>query len=143
MYLGWAQDDPRLVAGVQFLLQEHKPEWRVRDVYYWYYATQAMFHIGGQYWDAWNSMLRDQLVTHQEIAGPERGSWDPLSKGWPKDQNGADTWAMNGAGGRLYVTCFSTYVLEVYYRHLPLYSELKKDIEKKQKEAAAKKESSG
>ena len=24
-------------------------------------------------------------------------------------------------GGRLYVTCLSTYILEVYYRHLPLY----------------------
>ena len=25
-------------------------------------------------------------------------------------------------GGRLYVTCLSTYMLEVYYRHLPIYS---------------------
>jgi hypothetical protein len=132
MYLGWAQNDPRLVAGVEYLLKEYPPEWRIRDVYYWYYGTQAMFHIGGEYWERWNALLRDQLVAHQEPSGPERGSWDPLTKGWPKETEGADTWAMNKAGGRLYVTCFSTYVLEVYYRHLPLYSELKKEIEKKQ-----------
>jgi hypothetical protein len=134
MYLGWAQDDPRLIAGVSYLLQEHPPQWKVRDVYYWYYATQTMFHIGGQYWETWNLMLRDVLVEHQERTGGERGSWDPLTKGWPAQSEGADSWAMNGSGGRLYVTCFSTYVLEVYYRHLPLYSELKKDLEEKQKQ---------
>jgi len=134
MYLGWPQDDPRLVAGVSYLLQEHPPQWKIRDVYYWYYGTQAMFHIGGQYWETWNNMLRDVIVTQQERTGPEKGSWDPLTKGWPGQQDGADTWAMNGAGGRLYVTCFTTYVLEVYYRHLPLYSELKKDLEKKQQQ---------
>jgi hypothetical protein len=132
MYLGWSQDDPRLVAGVSYLLTQHPPEWRIRDVYYWYYATQTMFHIGGAYWEQWNGMLRDVLVGHQERTGGERGSWDPLTKDWPAKRDGADTWAMNNAGGRLYVTCFSTYVLEVYYRHLPLYSELKKEIEKKQ-----------
>ena len=30
------------------------------------------------------------------------------------------------AGGRLYVTCLNTLMLEVYYRHLPLYLELER-----------------
>ena len=33
----------------------------------------------------------------------------------------ADQWG--GQAGRLYVTCLSTYMLEVYYRHLPLYAQ--------------------
>ena len=135
MYLGWANDDPRLQSGMDFLLENHPPTWGKRDVYYWYYATQAMFHFGGEPWKRWNGMLRDQLVANQEKSGGERGSWDPLSKTWPmvKEDDGSDTWSMSGRGGRLYVTCFSVYMLEVYYRHLPLYSELKKELEAKQK----------
>ena len=33
-----------------------------------------------------------------------------------------DRWG--SIGGRLFVTCFSTWMLEVYYRHLPLYGEV-------------------
>ncbi len=45
--------------------------------------------------------------------GREAGSWDPMK---PSE----DEWARYG--GRLYVTCLSLYMLEVYYRHLPLYT---------------------
>jgi hypothetical protein len=48
------------------------------------------------------------LQVHQ---GKERGSWDP---------NKDDTTGVNG-GGRLFVTCLSACMLEVYYRHLPIY----------------------
>jgi hypothetical protein len=41
--------------------------------------------------------------------GRERGSWDPRGDRW------------GDAGGRLYVTCLSICILEVYQRHLPLY----------------------
>lgn len=128
MYLGWAHTDPRLKNGCDFLLAQHLPTWEQRDVYYWYYGTQAMFHMEGDYWNKWNGTLRDMLVANQEQTGPERGSWNPLGGG-PRQEEGADLWSMNNAGGRLYVTCFSLYMLEVYYRHLPLYSELKKQME--------------
>jgi hypothetical protein len=45
----------------------------------------------------------------QVKSGPEAGSWDPRGDKWGR------------YGGRLYVTCLSTYILEVYYRHLPIY----------------------
>jgi hypothetical protein len=122
MHLGWPQDDPRLVEGIRYLLDQHPPDWRVRDVYYWYNATQAMFHIGGADWKTWNDKLRDVLVEKQETAGPENGSWDPLTAGWPAQRDGADTWAMNNTGGRLYVTCFTTYILEIYYQE-PIYNQ--------------------
>jgi hypothetical protein len=113
MHLGWRQDDPRLVEGINYLLDRYPPEWKLRDVYYWHHATQAMFHFGGDSWKSWNELLRDTVVAEQKVAGPERGSWDPLTDGWPAVRDGADTWAMNNVGGRLYVTCFTTYMLEI------------------------------
>jgi hypothetical protein len=119
-YLGWTPSDKRLIKGAQLILA-NPPDWKDRDVYYWYYATQMMFHVEGQYWVGWNDGIKNLLVQHQEKAGKEKGSWDPLGAG-------PDIWAQRGAGGRLYVTCLSLYMLEVYYRHLPLYSELKKKL---------------
>jgi hypothetical protein len=112
-FLGWRQDDPRLVEGAEFLLK-HLPSWEDRDVYYWYYATQTMHHMEGKYWTAWNAAFRDNLIESRETKGQEKGSWDPLGKN-------PDRWASLGQGGRLYVTCLSLYMLEVYYRHLPIY----------------------
>jgi hypothetical protein len=108
-YLGWAKDDPRLHAGAEFLL-ENPIDWEQRDVYYWYYATQVLHHLGGQYWEDWNRVMRDLLPSNQVKSGAEEGSWEP---------NG-DQWSSHG--GRLYTTCLSTYMLEVYYRHLPIYA---------------------
>ncbi len=107
-YLGWPRDDPRLAAGVEYLVA-NLPAWNKRNVYYWYYATQVLHHMEGDAWRAWNDQMRQVLPDHQEKRGRERGSWDPRGDRW------------GDAGGRLYVTCLSIYVLEVYYRHLPLY----------------------
>jgi hypothetical protein len=112
-YLGWRRDDPRLVQGVELLMQS-LPRYEDRDVYYWYYGTQVMHHMEGKYWSAWNAALRDMLVKHQEKTGPEKGSWDPLGEH-------PDRWSNLGQGMRLYTTCLSLYMLEVYYRHLPIY----------------------
>jgi hypothetical protein len=112
-YLGWKRDDPRLVTGVGYLMQ-NLPRYEDRDVYYWYYGTQVVHHVGGKPWDAWNGVLRDMLVKNQEKTGTEKGSWDPLG-------DHPDRWANLGQGGRLYTTCLSLYMLEVYYRHLPIY----------------------
>jgi hypothetical protein len=107
-YLGWPHDDPRLNAGVEYL-SANPPAWDKRNVYYWYYATQVLHHMEGKPWKDWNEEMRVLLPAHQEKRGRERGSWDPKGDRW------------GDAGGRLYVTCLSLYVLEVYYRHLPLY----------------------
>ena len=109
-YLGWKQNDPRLLRGAQYLLDNHI-DWENRDVYYWYYATQVLHHLDGEYWDQWNRVMREVIPRRQVRSGKERGSWDPQGDQWGE-----------GQGGRLYVTCLSTYMLEVYYRHLPIYS---------------------
>ncbi len=112
-YLGWPRDHIRLRQGVDHLL-ENLPEWRTarRDVYYWYYATQVCHHMGGATWDDWNRKMREMLPAHQELRGRGvRGSWDPEGDRW------------GDYGGRLYQTCMSLYILEVYYRHLPIYQQ--------------------
>jgi hypothetical protein len=78
-------------------------------MYYNYYATQVMRHWEGERWKKWNSVMRDQLVKAQAQKGHETGSW--YIQG---DHHGQ-------RGGRLYSTAMCTMVLEVYYRHLPIY----------------------
>ena len=109
-YLGWKQSDWRLQKGGNYLIL-NLPVWKEgeRNVYYWYYATQVCHHLEGRHWRAWNDVMRTVLPAHQEQDGKERGSWDP----------GGD--AEGNSSGRLYVTCLSIYMLEVYYRHLPIY----------------------
>jgi hypothetical protein len=115
-YLGAPRNDPTLLAGGDYL-RNHLPRLAERDAYYWYYATQVMFHLQGDYWTEWNRQLRDLLVSTQIKDGGSAGSWDPQIPAGEK-------WG--AAGGRVYVTCLNILMLEVYYRHLPLYIELQK-----------------
>ncbi len=115
-YLGARRDDADLIAGAEYL-RKHLPDLNERDSYYWYYGTQVMFHMQGVYWEEWNARLRDTLVTSQLKDGGSSGSWNP-------DRPTPEKWGT--AGGRHYVTCMNLLMLEVYYRHLPLYIELGK-----------------
>ncbi len=114
-YLGWKRNNPALLQGVDWLLQpENELSYKdQRDVYYWYYATQVMHHMEGDAWQQWNRKMCVEVPRAQVQIGREAGSWDP-------NKPTEDEWG--GEGGRLYVTCLSIYMLEVYYRHLPLYS---------------------
>ena len=108
-YMGWRQDDERLIRGVEYLA-EHPIDWSDTNTYYWYYATQVMHHMEGDFWYDWNEVLAKEIPAKQIKTGPEKGSWSPEG----------DLWGQGG--GRLYQTCLCTYMLEVYYRHLPIYS---------------------
>ena len=107
--LGWNRDEPRLAMGVQVLLDNMPSfaEHYSRDSYYWFFATQTLYHYGGTEWDAWNTAIREELLRHQERFGAEAGSWNP-------QRPVRDQWLQYG---RLYTTCMSLYILEVYYRH--------------------------
>jgi len=70
-----------------------------------------MYHMQGKYWLAWNEPLRKTLVATQQAGGHMAGTWNP-----------ADNW--ENQGGRIYATAMKLLVLEVYYRHLPLYDQL-------------------
>jgi hypothetical protein len=121
-YLGWKRDDRRLVNGINWITS---PENLIdfqnnRDAYYWYYATQAAFHMEGDAWNRWNTVMRKAVPEQQVLRGKEMGSWDPLK---PSE----DQWGRYA--GRLYVTCLSIYMMEVYYRHMPIYSHVYSDVE--------------
>ncbi len=112
-YLGWSQSDPRLIEGVSDLVKKAGIAYdsgENHDVYCWYYLTQAAHHMEGKIWTEWNNSMRDIVPKNQVSKGPEAGSWDPTGDKWA-------SW-----NGRLYMTCLSIYMLEVYYRHLPIYS---------------------
>jgi len=118
MYLGWKRDDERMVRGADYLL-EHPPAIGTsrdpqRDTYYWYYATQVLFHMKGKHWETWNDQLHPLLTDSQLKEGPLAGSWNPSTPV-------PDRWAP--FGGRIYVTTMNLLSLEVFYRHLPLYEE--------------------
>ena len=108
-YLGWDHKDERLRQGVDELAL-NPIDISDENVYYWYYATQVMHHMGGDDWFKWNNVMREALPKSQIKRGPEKGSWSPNN----------DSWGARG-GGRLFQTCLSLYNLEVYYRHLPIY----------------------
>jgi hypothetical protein len=119
LYTGWPRNDPRVIEGAEFLKQ-HLPAIGTRaspqrDAYYWYYATQLMFQVQGEPWNAWNERMRAVLLPTQVQAGPLAGSWNP--RGQVNDRWGVEA-------GRIYVTAMHLLMLEVYYRHLPLYQTL-------------------
>jgi hypothetical protein len=116
LYTGWQRSHPQVWAGVEHLRRNlpgigtrSQPQ---RDAYYWYYATQVMFLAQGDAWQAWNERLRALLIGSQVPSGPLAGSWDPRGPV-------PDRWGLEG--GRLYITAMHLLMLEVYYRHLPLY----------------------
>lgn len=109
-YLNWKHNDPRLADGVKFLLNNPiRWDFENTNVYYWYYATQVTHHMEGEIWKEWNNTMREVIPKKQEKTGAEAGSWTPSEDRW------------GSHGGRLYQTCLCIYMLEVYYRHLPIY----------------------
>ncbi|MEE8451850.1 MAG: prenyltransferase/squalene oxidase repeat-containing protein [Thermoguttaceae bacterium] len=105
MYLGWKKDHGALQRGAEFISKTGPSK---SNMYYNYYATQVMRHMEGDMWKKWNGVMRDQLVNSQSQTGHEKGSWT-MGSGHGKK------------GGRLYCTSMATMILEVYYRHLPIY----------------------
>ena len=107
MYLGWNKDNPALQRGVAWLSEQGPSK---GNLYYNYYATQVMRHWEGDRWKKWNAVMRDQLVDSQTTEGHAAGSWHVAA-----GDHGSER------GGRLYCTAMATMILEVYYRHLPIY----------------------
>jgi hypothetical protein len=116
-YLGVNPRNPKLGKGVEFIKRNPPTS---SDLYYLYYATQVMHHMGGDAWAYWNEGpnkndgIRDTLV-RQMTRSPADGRTAMLNGSW---------FYPNGhtaPGGRLMSTSLCLLCLEVYYRHLPLY----------------------
>ncbi len=108
LLLGYPLTDPARREATQMLLA-NLPGATEDNVYYWYYATLALFQLQDESWRQWNQALKTRLLTSQEPAySTQPGSWQPDS-----------VWG--GYGGRVYSTAMSCLCLEVYYRYLPMY----------------------
>ena len=105
MYGGWPRSEPALQRAVAKLSRRGPSD---HDLYYNYYATQVLRHYGGSEWIGWNAEMKAFLVQSQSQEGHMFGSW------YFPDKHGDQ-------GGRVYNTAMSILILEVYYRHLPIY----------------------
>ena len=112
LYRGWSRTDPRILKGTKYIA-DLGPS--IDGIYYNYYATQLLFHMKYEKWSEWNVTNRDYLVREQANEGHEKGSW----------YFGRSHF--NQVGGRLYCTAMATLTLEVYYRFMPIYSEIEPD----------------
>ena len=91
------------------MIMERRPGVGEDNVYFWYYATLALFQLQDENWRQWNAALKQRLLATQQPAYAEQpGSWNPDG-----------LWG--GYGGRVYSTAMSCLCLEVYYRFLPMY----------------------
>jgi hypothetical protein len=100
-------------------LQAHESDRGPTNMYYWYYATLALYQHGGEPWSRWNDRLRDKIVGLQCGTGHQTGSWEP------------DSSLYGSKGGRIYCTALAALTLEVYYRYLRLYDEPNVPLEAK------------
>ncbi len=110
-FLGQDPREKECMRGATRRLLAKKPVWDEKagtiDPYYWYYASYALFQIGGSEWKEWSKALDAAVVKTQHREGNRRGSWDPVGV-WGED------------GGRVYTTAMLTLTLEAYYRYTRL-----------------------
>jgi hypothetical protein len=92
------------------LCAKRAPSWNPKDgsidMYYWYYATLAMFQVGGEPWKKWNEAMKVAIVDSQRTDTDYctyKGSWDNV-----------DPWGPDG--GRVYSTALGALILETYFR---------------------------
>ncbi len=70
-----------------------------------FYCSQAMFQLGGRYWEGFYPKLLDTLATHQH---PD-GSWD------------RETWRTDASFGKVYTTAIAVLALSSPYQLLPIF----------------------
>jgi prenyltransferase beta subunit len=105
LYYGGVFEGDNLKRGLSYIMQ-YLPRpgatgAELEGHYYYghYYAVQAMFLAGGDYWSQWYPGIRDQLIANQGRAG-----------GWT-DTHGAD-----------YATAMALIILQMPNRYLPVYT---------------------
>lgn len=97
-------DSKAALKGIEYVRENTKFDWKDKkaaNLYYHYYNAQAMINAGGEHWDWYNDLYRDQLLEHQD----EDGSWNKTMG--------------HGPINRHMSTCLATFMLQVYYRFLP------------------------
>jgi hypothetical protein len=113
MQLFGAGDDPGIEDELYAIAQTDyaKLSWEKPpggSLYCWYYATQAMFQAGGDFWAPWNKKFQKELNDNQN----KEGYWV-----WPG--GGHVPGGAESLTGKVYATTLCALQLTVYYRYLP------------------------
>ena len=77
--------------------------------YFHYYAIQAQYQAGGDYWNNWHPRVRETILAHQN---PD-GSWNA--------PGGNEAKLETVGPGNIYSTAMACLVLEIYLHFLPAY----------------------
>ena len=107
LFRGLTHTDPNIIEGAAYFQRVGRSN---SDVYYNYYVTLFLHHVGGPFWQFWNPRMREHLIATQAKYGHEAGSWYFENK-------------FGEEGGRLYTTAMAAMTLEVYYRYSPIYQQ--------------------
>lgn len=124
-FLGWPADFPALQQGLGFITQpKNRPQWSEgrRNVYEWYYVGHVLHNAGGEKWREWYQAVQEAIVPAQNRTGPSRGESDVRGSWHPTEPKGSPHEYADKAG-RLYLTAMCILILEMPYRHLPIYEE--------------------
>ena len=107
------KEKPIMKAAADLILSK-PPIWDEKagtiDHYYWYYATYALFQMGGTHWTAWQKKLEAAVVKNQNLDKAKKnlyGSWNPTCA-WGED------------GGRVYSTAILALTLQANSRYTRL-----------------------
>ncbi len=101
LYYAGAYGEKAVARGLAYLHKNTSSNMRSRGHFYYghYYAVQAMFQAGGDYWVGYYTKIRNHLVKTQS----SDGSWS------------------GGPSRGAYSTAMSCIILEVPYRYLPIW----------------------
>ena len=110
-FLGQDPDKTPVMQKAADLLLQRPPVWDEQggtvDHYAGYYASYALFQMGGKRWTAWQKQLEPTLLKRQcrdPKDGNRFGSWEPACA-WGED------------GGRVYSTAILALCLQANYRY--------------------------
>jgi HEAT repeat protein len=116
IFMGRQRSHPYCIGAANRLLQSI-PEYDGKTIkytagaeypaYYWYYASLAMYQMGGRFWRQWSKPLLTEGIPNMQVQGDEcaHGSWDSGN--------------LDSIGGRVYTTAMCVLTLETFYRYLP------------------------
>ncbi len=102
LYSAGIYEGENIEKALKYILKQ-KPTGTTQGGHYFYsqyYAIQAMWHAGGEYWNTWYPAIRDQLV---------------------KAQNGDGSWASSEAGPP-FGTGVAGIILQMPLNYLPVFS---------------------
>jgi hypothetical protein len=101
---GDSKDKKAVRAGLDFVKRSYggSVPGQVKNLYEWYYHTQAFFNAGGADWKWWNGIFQGRVLSMQNLDGSFKPGEDDHSK------------------DPVYNTAMCVLMLEVYYRYLPV-----------------------